>query len=96
MISDADVKKLAELSRIAVTPEEVPALVRDLDAILGYVSTLRQAEVSDQAPVPDLENVVRPDDEPHAGGQHTEELLRAAPRTRGGYVETRQIISYDE
>ena len=93
MISNDDVKKLAELSRIEVTEEEAKALTSDLDAILEYVGKIQEVtsvEVTKEAG--ELRNVMREDGEPHARGLYTEELVGAFPKSEQNYLKVKKII----
>ena len=40
---------VARLARLRLSDEEVPRMQRDLDAILGYVATLREVDTSGRA-----------------------------------------------
>ena len=54
-VSDADVLHVAALARLAMPAERVPALVRELNGILGHMAVLETVDVSsvgDDSPVP--------------------------------------------
>ncbi|MED5279084.1 MAG: Asp-tRNA(Asn)/Glu-tRNA(Gln) amidotransferase subunit GatC, partial [Verrucomicrobiota bacterium] len=63
--SEFDIKYVANLARIALTPEEEARLGSQLGDILGYVKKLEELDVSDVEPmahaVP-LDNVLRADE----------------------------------
>lgn len=88
-----DVKYVAHLARIALTPEEEQKLGTQLGHILGYIEKLRELDVSQVEPtahaVP-LVNVTRADairpSLPH------EEALRNAPKQAGGLFVVPQIV----
>ena len=72
MIERKDIEKLAHLSRVAVSNEELEVLKNDLESILGYVSEIQT--VSEEAPertVGILRNVMRDDANPHESGTFT-------------------------
>lgn len=50
-ITRREVEQIAELARLALTPEEVEGLRADLGSILGHVHELRAAEVEGVAPM---------------------------------------------
>ena len=91
--AEIDVKYVAHLARIALTPDEEKKLGAQLGHILGYIEKLRQLDVSNVEPtahaVP-MVNVTRPDEArpslPH------EEALRNAPRQAGGLFVVPQIV----
>ncbi len=45
-VSDADVLHVAVLARLAIAPERVPSLVRELNGILDHMAVLETADVS--------------------------------------------------
>jgi aspartyl-tRNA(Asn)/glutamyl-tRNA(Gln) amidotransferase subunit C len=49
-LDENTVKKLAGLSRIAVTPEEEVSLLKDLKKILGYIEQLDEVDTSNIQP----------------------------------------------
>ena len=90
---EIDVKYVAHLARLALTPEEEKQLGAQLGNILGYIEKLRELDVSKVEPtahaVP-MTNVTRPDEIrpslPH------EEALRNAPKKGGGLFVVPKIV----
>ncbi len=87
-----DVEKLAELARIEMNDDEKKELLGDLQSILGYVDQIESVEVQDIEPDYTITNVMREDEEPHAKGMYTEELLNSAPQKKDGYIKVKQIL----
>ena len=93
MAGDFDVKYVAHLARIALTPEEQEKFGAQLSNILGYIDKLNQLDVSGIEPtahaVP-LVNVFRPDEVrpslPNA------EALRNAPASANGLFMVPKIV----
>jgi len=91
--AEINVKYVAHLARIALTPEEEKKLGAQLGNILGYIEKLRQLDVSAVEPtahaVP-MVNITRPDEVrpslPH------EDAMRNAPRQGGGLFVVPGII----
>jgi aspartyl-tRNA(Asn)/glutamyl-tRNA(Gln) amidotransferase subunit C len=91
--AEIDVKYVAHLARIAVTPDEEKKLGAQLGHILGYIEKLRELDVTNVEPtahaVP-LVNVTRTDEVrpslPH------EDALRNAPRQAGGLFVVPKIV----
>lgn len=91
--AEIDVKYVAHLARIALTPDEEKKLGAQLGHILGYIEKLRELDVNNVEPmahaVP-LVNVTRADEIrpslPHA------EALRNAPRQAGGLFVVPKIV----
>jgi aspartyl-tRNA(Asn)/glutamyl-tRNA(Gln) amidotransferase subunit C len=88
-----DVKYVAHLARIALTPDEEKKLGAQLGPILGYIEKLGELDVSQVEPtahaVP-MVNVTRADETrpslPH------EDALRNAPKKAGGLFVVPQIV----
>jgi aspartyl-tRNA(Asn)/glutamyl-tRNA(Gln) amidotransferase subunit C len=93
MPSDFDIKYVAHLARIALTPEEEQKFGAQLTHILGYVEKLNQLEVGNVEPmahaVP-LANVFRPDE--IRPSLSNEEALRNAPAKANGLFLTPKIV----
>jgi aspartyl-tRNA(Asn)/glutamyl-tRNA(Gln) amidotransferase subunit C len=91
--AEIDVKYVAHLARLALTPGEEKPLGAQLGSILGYIEKLRELDVSGVEPtahaVP-MVNVARADEIrpslPH------EDALRNAPRQAGGLFIVPKIV----
>ena len=91
--AEIDVKYVAHLARIALTPEEEKKIGAQLGNILGYIEKLRELDVTNVEPtahaVP-LVNVTRADEVrpslPH------DEAMRNAPRQSGGLFMVPKIV----
>ncbi len=99
MISREEVLKLAELSRLQVSDEEVASLQKDISSILDYVGQVSAVEAGKTKEVPQNHNVMR-DDVPYQAGAmllgKREALLKAFPVRENGYNVVRKIIQKDE
>ena len=80
---DFDVKYVAHLARIALTPEEEQKIGAQLSSVLGYIEKLKEVDVTGVEPTAHafpLVNVTRPDEvKPSLSN---EEALRNAPAIR--------------
>jgi aspartyl-tRNA(Asn)/glutamyl-tRNA(Gln) amidotransferase subunit C len=90
---DIDVKYVAHLARLALTPEEEQKLSAQLGNILGYIEKLRELDVSNVEPtahaVP-MVNVTRTDEV--RPSLPREAALRNAPRQAGGLFVVPKIV----
>jgi aspartyl-tRNA(Asn)/glutamyl-tRNA(Gln) amidotransferase subunit C len=90
---EIDVKYVAQLARIALTPDEEKKLGAQLGNILGYIEKLRELDVSNIEPtahaVP-LVNITR-GDETRPSLSHAE-ALRNAPRQANGLFIVPKIV----
>jgi aspartyl-tRNA(Asn)/glutamyl-tRNA(Gln) amidotransferase subunit C len=88
-----DVKYVAHLARIALSPEEEQKIGAQLGNILGYIEKLKELDVTQVEPtahaVP-LINVVRPDEV--RPSLPTEEALRNAPAKANGLFLVPKIV----
>jgi aspartyl-tRNA(Asn)/glutamyl-tRNA(Gln) amidotransferase subunit C len=92
-ITPEDVRYIATLARLELTPEEEARMVLDLQAILSYMETLNEIDtegVPPMAHVMDLANVTRPD-VPQSRIRR-EEALRRAPDADGTYFRVPKVI----
>ncbi len=90
---DFDIKYVAHLARIDLSPAEEQKLGAQLGNILGYVEKLKKLDVSRVEPtahaVP-LANVTRPD-EPRPGLTHDEALRNAPAKANGLFIVPRIV-----
>jgi aspartyl-tRNA(Asn)/glutamyl-tRNA(Gln) amidotransferase subunit C len=90
---DFDVKYVAHLARLSLTPEEEETFGAQLGQVLGYIEKLKQVDVSNVEPtahaVP-MVNVVRADEiQPSLSN---EEALRNAPAKANGLFVVPKIV----
>lgn len=93
-ISADDVKKLARLSALSVTDEEVNNLRGELESILTYVEQLDEVDTTGLEPtyqVTGLVNVTREDREIEYG-VNQEALLKNAPEHQDGQIKVRRVL----
>ena len=90
---EIDVKYVAQLARIALTPDEEKKLGTQLGNILGYIEKLSELNVSNIEPtahaIP-LTNVMRADEV--RPSLPSEAALRNAPRQAGGLFIVPKIV----
>ena len=91
--SEFDIKYVANLARIALTPEEEARLGSQLGDILGYVKNLEELDISEVEPmahaVP-LDNVLRADEvQPSISN---DEALANAPKAAKGLFVVPKIV----
>lgn len=94
-VSADDIKKLAELSRLALTDEEVEKLRGEVDAIVSYIDTVQKVPMPEGVsanPHLDITNVMRPDENPHEGGKFTKDIVAQFPDTEDGFLRVKKIL----
>lgn len=93
-ISADDVKKLAALSGLLITDDEIGPLSKELEAILGYVEQLDSIDTVDVEPtyqVTGLKNVMRSDELINYGVDQAG-LLANAPATEQSSIKVRKVL----
>jgi aspartyl-tRNA(Asn)/glutamyl-tRNA(Gln) amidotransferase subunit C len=86
--AEIDVKYVAHLARIALSPEEEQKLSTQLGNILSYIEKLKQADVSGVEPTAHafpLVNVTRPD-EVRPSISNEDALLNAPAKANGLFI----------
>ena len=46
VVTDQDVLRVAELANLELTPDELPRMARDLNAILGHIAQLNELDTA--------------------------------------------------
>jgi aspartyl-tRNA(Asn)/glutamyl-tRNA(Gln) amidotransferase subunit C len=94
-LSKEDVLKLARLSRLQLTDEEISSFREEISSILGYIDDILQQSVEGIEPtsqVTGLVNVMRPDEVAEYQA-HSAHLLKNVPASKDGYIKVRRMLS---
>ena len=104
-VSEEQVQQVAALANLELTPGELPAMRRDLNAILGYIAQLNELDVADVPPMAQVSEVVsasRGADHPDQETPFREDVpvpslerapvLAAAPETDGVFFKVPRVI----
>ena len=97
-VDSATVRKIASLARIAVTDDQVEAMVPELNNILGWIEQLGEVDTSSVAPMTAViantlrlrEDVV--DADPLTGGGRRDAVLANAPANEHGFFGVPKVI----
>ena len=96
MIDREQVRKVANLARLELTPEEEEQFTSQLGNIIDYFQQLNELDVSDVAPTTraiDVSNVTRKDElQPYA---EREAILQGAPEQEGEFFKVPKILNAD-
>ena len=96
-----DVKHVADLASLELTPEELPHMAKDLNAVLDYIAQLNELNTSDVPAMAQASEVLG-----LAAAQHGEtlrpdevlpstdraEVMREAPETDGRFFKVPKVI----
>jgi len=90
---DFEIKKVADLARIRLKPEQETKLKKDLENILEYVKQLESLDTGSVEPtshVLNLENVFRPDEVKPSDVRDS--LLKHAPSSEGKFFKVPKVV----
>ncbi len=91
-----EVRRVAELARLALSDAEIRAVQKQLDSILGYMAELDGLDVSEVPPTFHSIPMVAPlrtDQQTRCSSR--EEVLAAAPATEAGAFAVPQVLEGD-
>jgi aspartyl-tRNA(Asn)/glutamyl-tRNA(Gln) amidotransferase subunit C len=92
-VDTATVRHIAKLARIAVTPQEVDALVPELNNILGWIEQLQEVDVTGIEPMPAvIPNTLRMREDIVTDGGVRDAVLANAPVTEHGFFAVPKVI----
>lgn len=96
----AEVRRVAELANLELTPREETAMQRDLNSILGHIAQLNELDTSNVEPMAQVSEVLA--DSGAAAGALREDVLRPsldrkpvmqqAPETDGVFFKVPKVI----
>ena len=94
-ISQADVKKMAELARLGLSSQELKQATKDLQSIFEHFAIIQQIDTNGVPTTDDitgLKNVVRTDQAQPEVLSQTDELLEAMPETKDRQLKVKKIF----
>jgi aspartyl-tRNA(Asn)/glutamyl-tRNA(Gln) amidotransferase subunit C len=98
IMTKEEVIHLSNLSRIALSDEEIDRFRGEIESILEYVSTVQHmVEKSVGLQHTGMHsNIFRKDEVLHVPGEATEDLLSVAPRRQDNFLVVNKILQQDE
>lgn len=92
-LSDADIRKIAKLSRLSLPEAQVPAVRGQLGAILGHIAKLQAVPVEGVEPMAHpLRIVNRLDPDTPKPAMPVEELLKNAPAVESRFLAVPKVL----
>ena len=92
-VDSATVRKIASLARIAMTDDEVTAMVPELNNILGWIEQLGEVDTAGVAPMTAvIANTLRLRDDVVTDGGIREQVLANAPAPEHGFFGVPKVI----
>lgn len=89
-----EIEKLAKLARINLSSEEKEKIQKEFEAILGYISMLKEANTDKTAISNKTEttNILRKDENKSERKTEPKSLVEMAPFMEGGYVKVKHVF----
>ena len=94
MIDKEQVRKVAHLARLELTPQEEEQFTSQLGSILDYFEQLSELDVADVPPTTraiDVSNVTRPDQLKQVSDRNS--ILDSAPEQEGDFFKVPKILN---
>lgn len=85
-----DIQKLAELARLLVPEAERQGLLKDMEAIVGFVDQVKSRQVEGSVFAGDSKNILREDVVAPLSAAH--DIVSAAPDRKGRFVKVPKVI----
>jgi aspartyl-tRNA(Asn)/glutamyl-tRNA(Gln) amidotransferase subunit C len=95
-LTEQDVQRVAELANLALTPEEVARMTRDLDGILSHIDKLNELDTANVEPMAQVlfdagETATLREDVERTPPPNSEAVANAAV-SGGGYYKVPRVI----
>jgi aspartyl-tRNA(Asn)/glutamyl-tRNA(Gln) amidotransferase subunit C len=96
-----DVRRVAELANLELTPEEEPRMQRDLNSILGHIAELSELDTSSVPPMAQVGEVIGGDIFVHGETLRVDAVqpsvdraavMASAPETDGRFFKVPKVI----
>ncbi len=100
-VSREDVRRVAELANLELTPEEEPRMQRDLNAILGYIDQLNELNTRGIAPMAQVSEMLGGSSNDRGGTLRADVVqpsidravvVASAPETDGRFFKVPKVI----
>ena len=87
-----DVENLALLARLELADEEKILMLKDLEGVLAYVKTIKEADVGDMKTEYELYNVWREDSLVNVPNFSREIIIEQFPDSQDGFLKVKKIL----
>ncbi len=92
-LSETDVKKVAHLARIALSPEELPSHIKNLSKIIDLVEQMNTVDTTGIEPMAHPQDITQPlRDDIVTETNQREKMQRCAPLTEAGLYLVPKVI----
>ena len=100
MLTDKEVKHIAELARIKISEKEEQSLKKDLSSILEYIDKLNEVDTTGFEPLYQTTGLVNSfrEDEPRGefkmNENLNEKLIGQAPHKEGRFIKVKSVLAH--
>lgn len=95
-ITEQDVRRVAALANLALTPEEIARMALDMDGVLSHIDQLNELDTSEVAPMAqvlfDAEETATLRDDIERPTLSNADAVASAPVAGGGYFKVPKVI----
>ena len=92
-VDEKMVRRIANLARIGVSDDEVPALAKELTAILGFVEQLSEVDTEGVKPLTSaVDTKIRGREDVVTDGGYVEDVLANAPEKDDEYFAVPKVV----
>ena len=97
-VTAEDVKRVAELAHLELSPEETPRMVQDLDAILNYIAELNELDTGGVAPLAQVSELDADQPSPELRSDvvckslDRAAVMKEAPESDGAFFKVPKVI----
>ena len=92
-VDEKMVRRIANLARIGVTDDEVPALAKELSAIIGFVEQLSELDTDGVKPLTSaVDAKIRGREDVVTDGGYAEDVLANAPEKDDEYFAVPKVV----
>ncbi|MFB2531124.1 Asp-tRNA(Asn)/Glu-tRNA(Gln) amidotransferase subunit GatC [Paracoccus sp. p4-l81] len=92
-ITQDEARKVAHLARIAVTPEALPALAQELNAVLAFMEQLNEVDVDGIEPMTSVTPMrLKRREDVVTDGNMPAQILKNAPDAREGFFAVPKVV----
>jgi len=95
MISEEEVRHIAKLARLGLTPSEIKKYQKELSAILDYIEKLKEVDVSGVEPTSHsvlVENITRADESKEENSERRKKIIEQFPEKETGLAKVKSIF----
>ena len=92
-VDEKTVRRIAMLARIGLSEDEVPALAKELNAIIGFVEQLSEVDTEGVKPFTSpVENKMRGREDVVSDGGYAQDVLANAPEKDDEYFAVPKVV----